>query len=153
MKRLFFISLTFIMLSSCGVTEAGIYNDTYIIENSTPYTIDIKGGFIRGEHNPETIRILAGERFEKKLELQKPVKTPQEDAGSLFYSNDTLTVFFDNKRKFAYTYSFNPNVFSGPVNRNLLRHGNYIQIGKQTYKYTITNEDYQNATPCNGNCE
>ncbi len=74
-----------------------------------------------------------------------------------FADTDSLKIIF-NESKFL-IYKFNvgdhpyENVFSNPVKGNLFRNGNYEQIGKEKFQIKISQQDYENAEYCNGNCD
>lgn len=74
-----------------------------------------------------------------------------------FNNTDSLKIIF-NDSKFL-IYKFTPgdhpyeNVFSNPVDRNLFRNGNYEQINKERFQFNITQQDYENAEDCNGDCD
>ena len=74
---------------------------------------------------------------------------------SVSYSSDSIYVVFDNERILKYVFSGDSNgnsVFSQPLNRNILRGGNYTNISNDIYEFVLTEEDYNNAIPCAGDC-
>lgn len=68
--------------------------------------------------------------------------------GNTFNGLTHIEIVFSNEKKVKYeecSSTFNCNL----QDRNIL---NSQYNGELTETYTITPEDYQNATPCNGNC-
>jgi hypothetical protein len=73
---------------------------------------------------------------------------------SSFSTAQFIVVFQDEKRMLHSLESDSNNniVFSDPIDRHLLRAGNYTNIGNDIYQFTLTQEDYDNAELCNGDC-
>ncbi len=70
--------------------------------------------------------------------------------------SDSLKMIFDNTKYLISKYTSGvsaENAFSSPINRNLFRHGNYEEIEKERFQFKITQQDYENAEDCNGNCD
>lgn len=76
---------------------------------------------------------------------------------SAFKNTDSLKIIFNESKYSIYKYSAGDHpyedVFSTPLDRNLFRNGNYVNIGNDAFQYTITQQDYENAKPCSGNCD
>ena len=58
-------------------------------------------------------------------------------------------------RKLFYSFDSSEEIiiFSDPVDRNIFRASNYLQIDDEEFLFVLTQEDYNNATPCDGPCE
>ncbi len=62
-----------------------------------------------------------------------------------YRSTDSIVIDFDNIKRQIYTIDFLNRTFSEPINRNVYRHENYEDLGKDRFLFKITEEDYNNA--------
>ncbi len=153
MRNLFFATIFLLLVLSCG-PEAKRTETTYILssELDIPVTLQITSNF------SESISVTLNE-FEvyrgNTRELTSPDRSEDSFAPSQSLEANTLTIIFSNERSsfFEIDLSNDPVFFSEPINRNPFRHGSYENIGNDEFLYTITQEDFENAMPCDGPCE
>ena len=153
MKKIIIILLA-IIVSSC-VTELKMYSTQYSINNQTGTEIKLKFYLTTTDelvdiYTINTNSILQGEIIERGS--TSPLDYPDDSlARNGFSVGDSIIVVFNNqKQKIMQT---NINGFSEPINRNIYRHGNYDYIGNDKFQFTFTEEDYENAEDCGGNCD
>ncbi|MDC1503848.1 hypothetical protein N8475_01530 [Winogradskyella sp.] len=79
---------------------------------------------------------------------------PENDIPTISFSYTRFIIVFSNSRKTTHSFDVEDNnvIFSEPTDRNLFRGGNYIDIGNDNYEFVLTQEDYDNAIPCDGDC-
>jgi hypothetical protein len=143
-------------LFNCG-PEAQMFERQYLIENKSNTTIQLYFYLLSEPVNDfsgielNKNRILEGKRFE----FSKPVSNDSDYTGSrLSFKSDSAIIIFNNKRKLSiYLKHDMESVFSEPKNRNIYRHGNYESIENDQFLFKITEEDFENATPCDGDCD
>jgi len=68
--------------------------------------------------------------------------------------SDSLVVLF-NKERYSLKWIKDdpPASFSKPIDRNPFRHGNYEEVKTGVFQFSISEQDYENAEDCNGDCE
>jgi hypothetical protein len=100
--------------------------------------------------NLERNESLAGKRFE----FSRPVSTDPNYTGpqNSFLSDSVVIIFNDQRKLSTFLISDVAGTFSEPKFRNIFRHGNYEAIGNDKFLFKITEEDYENAIPCDGDC-
>lgn len=160
LKTFLIILLLPTLLNNC-VTETPMFNATYQIKNESGNSITIRfyENFILNENNFEDV-ILPNNQI---ISGSKTMGTNFDDLNNLNNTQPTtsfsalsFTAVYNNERKTEYFINFSDTndsyTFSSPVNRNLLRGGNYTNIGNDIYEFILTEEDYNNATPCSGDC-
>ena len=159
MKTLQFTGIIIILTLLLGcVPEAKMYEATYTINNSTNNEVILRVFklFENGNYNDYTLftddsfygENVEGTNFDYFNDLNN-------SEPSVSYSSDSIYVVFDNERILKYVFSGDSNgnsVFSQPLNRNILRGGNYTNISNDIYEFVLTEEDYNNAIPCAGDC-
>ena len=146
------ISLIFLSIFGCTDNEVDLIDRTYIIENDTEFTIDIKFyNKINNGLNIETSGILnsKGDRLSEKIQIIDNL--PEGLPASAFIA-DSVKVIINGNKFFTCVYNFNDNQFTEPLNRNIFRHSNYVDLGNEKYLFKITKQDYESAEDCNGNC-
>jgi len=139
-----FVILSVITLNSC--TDQGDYKGRYIIENATERAVTIK--FYDRQGMGEPILILTKEIDGSGIiydEFKTLYSPGDNEIPEDFFDADSLAVIFDNQKIQAYYESL-------PFENSLSDFGDYIQEG-DTNRYIITEENYQNAVGCNGDCE
>jgi hypothetical protein len=80
-------------------------------------------------------------------------QTSDEDILSAVFGADSLSMIFDNTKVATQVFFTSSEMFSEPVNRNVFLNTNYEAIGGERFLFKITEVDYENATPCNGDCD
>jgi len=153
------IVLTLGLLNSC-VKDAPNWERTYQIKNNSGYDIILRGfQMFTGEGNFEDIDlfnegIYIGDELRGRS-LSNPYSDPNNTSPTSSYDFTRFIVVFDNERSIVHSFNLDENgntVFSEPTNRNLLRGGNYMDIGNDFFEFVLTEEDYNNAEPCDGDC-
>lgn len=150
--------LAFFLLLSCP-SESPMWERTYLVKNNSGHDITLRAfKNYTGIGSFEDITILNGDIF-----------IGDATSGSNFdYINDPnnlqptssfdfirFILVYDNEKITLNSVDFDDNnnpIFSNPIYRNLLRGGNYTDIGNGIYEFVLTEEDYNNATPCDGDC-
>jgi hypothetical protein len=150
--------LALLLLFSCP-TESPMWERTFQIKNNSGYDITIRAfDDFQGLGSFEDVLLFDGDLYIGDVtsgsnfdEIEDPNNT--RPASSLNASRFTLV--FNGERKKTHSLDVNGNnsiVFSLPINRNLLRGGNYTDIGNDFFEFVLTEEDYNNAEPCDGDC-
>jgi hypothetical protein len=153
MKNLILILLT-IALSSCG-PESRMYPRQYSLKNESNENIKLKFYFKYNNQlvYGEVITLNNTEIFNGGiLETDQPHSNDVNYPINAFKSSDSLIVIYNNQKKSTFSIDFNGNL-STPIDRNPFRHGNYTDIGNDTFQFIFTEDDYNNAIDCVGNCD
>lgn len=154
MKKIIIILLA-IIVSSCGVTELKMYQRQYSLKNESGQIVKLK---FYNQINSELIyndillnnsSVFDGEVLETDQPLSTDLNYPLINA---FKTSDSLVIIYNNERKSTFIFDFN-GVLSLPIERNPFRHGNYTNLGNDQFQFTFTEEDYENAEDCGGNCD
>lgn len=158
MKKLLVLAIALSLLSSC-VKEAPRWERTYQIKNNSGYEVTIRAfEDFNGEGSFEDILLLDGEIYtgNKRTGSNYDVLN---DLNSIrpatSFSKYSLIIVYDNqKRKEHILFSDDntPVSFSEPIDGHVLRSGNYTNIGNDFFEFVLTEEDYNNAEPCDGDC-
>jgi len=161
MRILKFTGLIIILVLSLScVPEAKMWERTYQIKNESGYDVVIRFYDSFSDENFEDIAVMNSDFF-RGDEARGTNFDALDDTESIrpgrSYSSFTIIVVYDNDRKMEYSLVDTDgddisDSFSEPINRNLLRAGNYITAGNEIYEFVLTEEDYNNAIPCDGDC-
>lgn len=143
------------IVTSCG-PETRMFKRTFVIKNGLqiPITVNI----LINEELQISEDLLPNQKYIGE-ELETTVNVLDEPNGSSVATSiggNVIEIIYNNKRKSISTSSDIDNglgFFSEPVERNLLRTGNYEDVGNEESQFTITQQDFDNATPCDGPCE
>lgn len=154
--RKILLLIPILTLFNC-VPEAEKYGRNYSIENTTNHLIELDFYSLSSPQmdftniNLERNQSFAGKRFE----FSKPISTSPDYTGPQnSFLSDSVVIVFDNESKLSgYLISNMEATFSEPKSRNIFRHGNYEAIGNDKFLFKITEEDFENATPCDGDCD
>lgn len=154
MKAFIVITVSvFLSILGCTDNEIELIDRTYILENDTEFTVDIKFyNKIDNSLNTETSRILNTKGDRLSEEIKKIDNFPEGLPASVFIA-DSVMVVINGDKFFNYAYDFDSKIFSEPINRNLFKHSNYENLGNERYLFKITQLDYENAEDCSGNCD
>ncbi|MFV0379086.1 MAG: hypothetical protein ACK5JD_17485 [Mangrovibacterium sp.] len=147
--------LAFLTMLGCIENEIRQEDRIYIIENGTTFSITIEYyNRTNSDMNTDVSSVLSsrGDRLLGQLE-QIPVTNFLEELPTSAFAADSVKIVFNESRFTTCTYDFNSKTFSEPINRNLFKHSNYENLGNGRYLFKITQEDYENALPCNDNCD
>lgn len=149
---IFFVALL-VFLNSCFL-EAREFDIRFSILNESTVVVQLDLFETNGEFS-SSIVIEPNEVYfdERTFKTRSFLENPNNNA----LINGERAVFIFNDERFA-EYSFgldnnNEIAFSTPLNRNIFRIGSYEDLGDEDFLYTITQEDFENATPCDGPCE
>ena len=117
----------------------------YTIENQSNHSLLIK--FYRDGNIIDHMTTILSENsdtFTRTLRY-----TNDEDNFTLPYfayrSADSIVIDFDDVKRQIYTLDFNNKTLSEPIDRNIYRHENYENLGKDRFFFKVTEEDYNNA--------
>jgi hypothetical protein len=128
-----------------------------IIENNSNKNIQINFYLLSEPVNSfSDINLNQGEIFDGiSFEFSRPVSNNTDYTGPrLSFKSDSAVVIFDNQKKLSsYLISDMDVTFCEPKSRNIFRHGNYEGIDNDQFVFEITEEDFNNATPCDGDCD
>lgn len=155
MRNLFFGIVVLLLASSCGPDQEREMR-TYIIlnESNSNVTLLLSLNNINGFNT--SVELNANDTFRgDRLEQGNLTMEPDSRAPVQSLSADEIKIIFGGERLLFYDVdqSNEDPIFSDPVNRNPFRHGNYEDIGNGEFVYTITEVDFDAATPCDGPCE
>ncbi|MDC0006464.1 hypothetical protein OAE03_02575 [Winogradskyella sp.] len=159
MRRLKFLGLVIILILSFScVTEADMWERTYQIKNSTGFDITIRafenfdGTGLFEDVDLSNNEIYTGVKASGSN--FNYLNNPENDIPTISFSYTRFIIVFSNSRKTTHSFDVEDNnvIFSEPTDRNLFRGGNYIDIGNDNYEFVLTQEDYDNAIPCDGDC-
>lgn len=156
MKKLLFLLL--LTLNGCTLFTIETFDVTFFIENGLDENVVVILDLDAGR-DPEQRVLTPGQRLESTT--QETDSSPFDDPDNLFplslFFVDSISIIFNNDRILISTFFFDgepgEGEFSEPIVHNLLRIGNYESIGNDQYLYTITQADFDAATPCDGPCE
>ena len=145
------------LISCWPFPEAMMFNRTCIIKNNTDAELVIHRYFRPRPEDALTDTLLPqemfrGENVESSNEGYYTDPSSYMPISSL--NGDTIIFIFNNNRKIGYSFEIIDDiiVFSEPIDRNSTRLGSYEQIGNNEVLYTVTQEDFDNAVPCDGPC-
>lgn len=152
MRNYLFLLIIFI---SCG-PEARMFNRTFVIKNGLE--IPVKVNIYLNEELKDNKTLLPDQVFKgNELETDQDLREMPNGIGPLTsFKGNIIEVIYNNEKKSISTSSDINNglgFFSEPAERNLLRTGNYEDLGNEESQFTITQQDFDNATPCDGPCE
>lgn len=141
-KRILYVLLFFVSIS-CVDSSSSTVN--YIIINETERTLELRFYDLNqlGESNLSFVETIDGPGliFEKKLVTNDLLDT---NLPSDVFKADSVAIIFDSTRIESHT-------FNVPFGNSIMKLSDYSRDGVN-YTYTITQENYDNAVPCNGPC-
>lgn len=159
MKELLVIGCAFLVLQ-CGTDQRESIEYNYSIQNSSgkpvkmiPYVNGIKD-------IQNAINLAPGESLNKKYTYKAPGAAgytmteffvSHTDYVEFVYNNEKINIFSTYSQQCTTCPTINSS-FPVIYNENPRNIFNVKYRDDQIETYTITPEDYQNATPCNGNC-
>lgn len=144
-----------IIFLSC-VKESRMYSRQYSLKNETNQNIKLKFYFKYNEQlvYGEIIKLNDTEVFNGGfLETDQPHSNDVDYPINTFKASDSVVIIFNNEKRNIMFLQNGDNIFSTPIDRNVFRHGNYVNMGGNNFQFTITEEDYNNAEDCNGDCD
>ena len=161
MKLKIYISVLMLslILNSC-VKEAPMWKRTYQIKNNSGFDVTIRAfeNYL-GEGDFQDFTVLNGTILSGvKVEGTNFDTVDQVDNANVTTTSFSATRFiivYNSEKRMTHSVDFDDNnnpAFSNPINRNIIRAGNYTNIGNDIYQFTLIQEDYDNAEPCNGDC-
>lgn len=133
-----------VMINAC--TDSKPSKGRYIIENGTDRNVEIRFYESQGIGNPTLVFTEEidgpGIIYDETVTLEGV--TDREGPKDIFGA-DSLAIIFDGIRVQAHYEGL-------PFGNSLVFFSDYIQNG-DTNRYIITEENYQSAVECDGNCE
>ena len=145
----------FLSVFGCTDNEVEMSRRDYTIKNNTDLTADITFyDRISGK-----IILQSSKKLNPSDQLSEKVEQTSNfddsDSNEIFnaYLGDSVRIVFSQVKYLSYTFHPYNNEFSEPINRNIFRHSNYEDLGNERYLFKITQQDYENAEDCNGNCD
>lgn len=147
------ITISAILIFLFGCTNEVEFNKRdYIIENDTDFQLNIE---FYNKTSGNLISDLSGILDSRGLQLTNTIEQTSEfDNFSVpLVGADSVKVILNKDKFLISSYDSDNNVFSEPINRNIFRHSNYKNLGNERYLFKITQQDYENAIPCNGDCD
>lgn len=154
MKWLFLIFIC-ILAFNCFGPEAERFDATYQVKNESNSEVNLNL-FNPITNDLTSIILLNNESYSGNKTIfsnGNSLSNPNNLLSSTSLATDSIIVFFNNERKKTHYLAGGDNLFSAPISRNLLRGGNYTNIGNDIYEIVLTEEDYNNAEDCGGSCE
>ena len=153
--KIFLIINSTLLFSALGCTnEVVMKRRDYSIQNDTDFSVKIEFYYpSNGTLNNQTSGILnnKGSQLTNKVEQDQPF-TNSENVPSFAHVSDSVRIIFNNEKIYVNTFNTFDETFSEPLNRNLFRQSNYESLGNERYLFKITQQDYENASDCSGNC-
>jgi len=154
MKKIILI-LSAVILTSC-VTESRMYPRQYSLKNESNQIIKLKLYLTSNNQLSNEILINNNQIYNaEKIETDQPHSVELDyilPIDAFGYASDSLIIVYNNLKKSIFYLDFN-GAFSNPINRNPFRFGNYTDIGSDTFQFIFTEDDYNNAIDCGGNCD
>lgn len=145
MKNLLISIILLALLNSCG-TDQGSKTYKLTAKNSSGKDIMISA-FVTSNNldNPSQVTNLnIEEEITKFYESNPPLL--EIYTFSNFFGGDSIVVNFNNERTLSY-------IVETKCGQNFRNPLNNCEYNKQEETFTFTEEDYRNATPCDGDCE
>lgn len=138
------------LLISC-VTEDLIKRE-YFLENDSEGSINILFFYPDNKFNPQLSTTLENGKSLRARIDQSSFDDEETDLVNAYYA-DSVRIVFNREKVLVYTFDYSNFEFSNPQSRNVLKHSNYELIGEQKFRFVITEEDFDNATSCDGDCD
>lgn len=143
-KKTIILALGIVFLVNC--TDSATYITTYKVVNATDYDVMLR--FYKSNTLGQSSFVFQTNLDGPGLVLERRLETTSLDTNNATdaYKADSVAVIFNDVKLEAHT-------FLEPFESSIMDEGDYI-INKNIneYTYTITEENYNNATPCNGSC-
>jgi hypothetical protein len=153
-KTLLVISASiFLSVLGCTDNEIEMIDRDYIIENDTDFLVNIKFyGRIDGQLSIKS-KTLENRGGQLSARLRQSDFDNSGYNTSSAFQGDSVRVTINNSKFYTNVFNTINYIFSEPLNRNLFIHSNYENLGNERYLFKITQQDYENAEDCNGNCD
>lgn len=140
-KRYFFLTIALILcVLSC--TDIGTKTKTFKVVNDTEEQVSL---FIYMFKDGKAELVLSESITGKGLIVERTLETDMRDQNTpeIAFQADSVSVIFNNERTEAHSINI-------PYERYLWDTGKVID--DRCFTYTITQENYDNAIPCDGAC-
>jgi hypothetical protein len=160
MKSKLLYLLAIIGLIGCIGPEADMWERVYRVNNNTNFDVVLRFYENFSEEVFEDINLSENQSY-SGTEISGSNFDALNDTESIrpgqSFSSFNIIIIFNSEKKIEYSLIDTDDdgitdSFSEPLDRNLLRDGNYSNIGNNIYQFELTQEDYDIATPCNGDC-
>lgn len=154
--RKILLLIPFFLFYNCG-PEAEKFGRNYSIKNTTNQLVELDFYSLSTQQTDFTnIKLERNESLSgRRFEFSRPVSTDPDYTGPQnSFLSDSLVIIFGNQKKISTSLiSDREGTFSEPKSRNVFRHGNYEATGNEMFLFKITQEDFENAIPCDGDCD
>lgn len=136
------VGLITLFLNTMSCTDSSTTTRVYRIINGTTRAVELR--FYEIPLKGQTNFVFATELDGSGLVIERKLKTYALETNSPIeaFEADSIALIFNKERVEGHT-------FSSPPGNSMLT--NYERNGNQ-FTYTITEENYNNATPCDGPC-
>lgn len=159
MKNSFFILIGLLVFTSCAIPDSERMERELSVLNDSGSDVAILLFDING--NMAGSYVLANQEqtpFEKIDSSSEAILTSPESSipSAALFGAFSASIIFSNEKLSMFNFSFvnrENSQFSNPVLRNIFRNGNYESLVGDQFLYTITQVDFEAATPCDGYCE
>ncbi|MFD2100088.1 hypothetical protein [Flagellimonas iocasae] len=141
MKNIWFV---FLALFLFGCPDMGTYHTSYSIVNETKYDVELR--FFQWVFGEQREYVFSVSIQGTGLILKRSIETDAfgSNTPNDVFKADSVAVIFNNERVEGHT-------FLEPFDNSIMDEGDY-EINTNQYTYTITEENYNNAIPCDGPC-
>lgn len=140
------VSSIIIIFTVISCINPDSYEGRYIIENDIDENVEIR--FYNREQDSDPILVLTkaingrGVLYDESKFLYGPL---DREISEYIYGADSIAVIFEKKRVESHYEGF-------PFENSLTFFSDYKSEGN-TKRYIITNQNFENAIPCDGNCD
>ena len=146
MKKIVLSALVLIFFSCLGTDQGESRKYNYKVINESGKSIIVKSFF---DHNPSITPIITSIGVGKEIiksETDYPPSYGETDFRRFFgEGRDSIVVIYDNEKKESFLYECDNNNMRNPL--SFCIYNNLEEI------FIFTEEDYNNAEDCNGNCD
>lgn len=152
MKRFIYCIVLF-ALTGCVTEGTPRIEREYALENNSNFDIKINFYQTDGTTFVESLILLVNQQS-NFVEIEGSSQFLNGENSSLAsWPSGNAEIIFNNESILTIITSDESQEFSQPIDRNIFRLGNYESIGNNQFVFSLTDEDYNNSTPCNGPCE
>ena len=158
MRFILKIVIASLIVSCVPFPETRMVEGTFLIENQYSEEIIIKKFYRTSPETTFELVTLQPQEIYRGRTRETTNESAFNDPSSItpitsLYA-DTIVFVFNNMKEKGYSFEYTDEmtIFSLPLDRNPTRVGSYEQIGDNEYLFKITQEDFDNAVPCDGPC-
>jgi len=144
MKNFLMIFSFLFILNSCGTDQGEGETYIYTLINSSGHNIKIEAFNLTSREEVSKITYLEnGEEITKKFTSPAP---PMQEYYSYvgFFEGDSIIITYDNEKRKVFVLETCEGDSRNPI--NICLYSNLIET------FTFSEEDFENAAPCDGDC-